>query len=138
TYTYTSPGIYSTVLTITDPAGLIARDTVKVIAGNAPPHVKIVTPHNKSFYWEGKVFEYKVLVEDEEDGVINQDNIQVYFDYHPEPGVTQTHTNNSLHELLPLGAVLISESDCRACHTVAKNAVGPSYTAIAQRYKHDA
>jgi cytochrome c len=38
-------------------------------------------------------------------------------------------------ETASLGKTLVANSDCKACHTVDKVAVGPSFVAVAQRYK---
>ncbi len=37
---------------------------------------------------------------------------------------------------LPLGAQLIGRNDCKICHNVSKQTVGPSYKAIAKKYEH--
>lgn len=38
---------------------------------------------------------------------------------------------------LPRGAQLIGKNDCKTCHNVSKQTVGPSYKAIAQKYEHN-
>lgn len=38
--------------------------------------------------------------------------------------------------LLPLGARLIGQNDCKTCHNLNKQTVGPSYLAIAKKYPH--
>jgi cytochrome c len=35
------------------------------------------------------------------------------------------------------GKALIAESDCKACHQTNAKAVGPSFVAVAERYKKD-
>lgn len=132
-HTYTKPGVYHAVLEVKDQAGLINRDTVMVKVGNAPPEVTIVSPNNKSFFWENKPFEYKIEVQDEENEKIRQEDIEVLFDYH-SAGVS-SDVALSTNALLPRGAVLIENSDCKACHMVDAEAIGPSYRAIAKRYK---
>lgn len=39
---------------------------------------------------------------------------------------------------LPKGQVLIESSDCQTCHHTKNNLVGPSYTAIANKYENNA
>ncbi len=36
-----------------------------------------------------------------------------------------------------LGMALISQSDCKACHSMSQKLVGPAFSAIANRYKND-
>jgi len=38
---------------------------------------------------------------------------------------------------LPRGAQLIGKNDCKTCHNVSKQTVGPSYMAIAKKYEHN-
>ena len=38
---------------------------------------------------------------------------------------------------LPPGAVMIGKNDCKTCHNVSKQTVGPSYMAIAKKYEHN-
>lgn len=134
-HTFTTPGVYHVVLEVEDQHGRIDSDTVIVKAGNAPPQVTIATSQNKSFFWKDSSFDYTVQVEDEEDGNVNLDDIKVSFNYYP--GGISSNTGKKEDVMLPLGAVLINNSDCNACHTMeAGAAVGPSYRAIAKRYQN--
>ena len=40
-------------------------------------------------------------------------------------------------EPIPAGYAKILSSDCKACHTIDKKSVGPTYTAISERYKNN-
>lgn len=40
--------------------------------------------------------------------------------------------------VLPKGQVLIQSSDCQACHHIKNNLVGPSYSAVANKYENSA
>jgi cytochrome c len=122
-YTYTQPGTYYAILRVTDQAGLVGSDTVLVRAGNEAPNVSIATTANRSFYWPGKNFKYSVSITDREEKVIDPKNVQLTFDYTPEP-------SNMM-----IGAALIAASDCKACHTVDRKSVGPSYLQVSERYK---
>jgi cytochrome c len=44
--------------------------------------------------------------------------------------------NKKAVDTTPLGEKLIEGSDCQTCHNAVKYTVGPSYTAIAQRYEN--
>ncbi len=44
---------------------------------------------------------------------------------------------NADDESLPRGAQLIGKNDCKTCHNVSKQTVGPSYMDIAKKYEHN-
>ncbi|HEV7348260.1 ThuA domain-containing protein [Telluribacter sp.] len=142
-YTYTKPGTYSAILKVTDKAGQVGTDTIVVKVGNARPEVAITSPNNRSFFWENKPFTYDVKVKDKEDGTIDPKKVKVYFSYNPQPSTLPGtapigHQPEAPLVSASLGSSLIANSDCRACHTVDKVSVGPSFTAVAQRYKGQA
>jgi cytochrome c len=125
TFVYRAPGNYSAILKVTDKAGSVDSDTVKVIVGNELPQVEIESAGNKSFFWPGKPFVYTVHVKDAEDVSINASKISVGMEYSVPAS------------MLPEGYSLMTSSDCKACHTIDKTSVGPSYQAIAARYKNN-
>ena len=122
-HTYTKPGIYRALLKTTDRAGLTDTDTILVKAGNEMPELTINTLNNKSFFWDNQKFNYSIQIRDDEDKIVNQSKVNISFEYNPEPAA------------MMIGATLISGSDCKACHTVDKVSVGPSYMQVSQRYK---
>jgi cytochrome c len=139
TYTYTQPGVYNALFKVTDQNGLVGIDTVVVKVGNCPPEIAIASTGNKSFYWPDKPFQYTVKVSDKEDGKIDPKKVKVYFSYNPQPS-TQNNPAPVGHQPMTVetnltGKNLIASSDCKACHTVDKVSVGPSFVAVAQRYK---
>jgi cytochrome c len=141
TYTYTQNGIFNAILKVTDQHGAVGADTIIIKVGNKLPVVTINTPGNKSFFWEGKPFEYEVTAIDKEDGKIDPKEIQVYFDYNPQPSKLTAEGENRREiittvETHTVGKNLIASSDCKACHTIDKVSVGPSYTAVSMRYKN--
>ncbi|SDL53062.1 cytochrome c [Catalinimonas alkaloidigena] len=141
THTYTQPGTYEAILKVTDQDGAVAMDTLSVKVGNTTPTVTIRTPNNKSFYWEGEPFHYSVQVTDPEDASIDPKNIKVTYSYNPQPSLLPQapqlgHQETPTAASASLGQTLIASSDCKACHTVDKVSVGPSFTAVAERY-HD-
>jgi len=137
TYTFTKPGIYNTILKVIDQRGQVGIDTIKVIAGNSLPHVVINTPHNKSFYWDNKPFPYSVKIDDKEDNPAPSSKATITFEYTPEPGTLVVGQGYQLpaNNAVPYGYTLINNSDCKACHTVDKVSIGPSYMAVSHRYK---
>ncbi len=141
THTYTQPGVYKAILTVTDQTGLTGMDTLVVKVGNAKPEVAITTAGNKSFYWTGKPFPYAVQVSDREDANIDPKQVKVYYAYSAQPGNAsliapqQGHQEVAMAGSGSLGKTLIAGSDCKACHTIDKPSVGPTFLAVASRYK---
>ncbi len=141
THTYTRPGVYNAILKVTDQTGLVGMDTIAVKVGNAKPEVAITTPGNKSFFWENKPFTYAVNVTDKEDKTIDPKRIKVYYEYSPQPNGAPVAPPQQGHQDLAqigngsLGKTLIAGSDCKACHMIDKPSVGPTFVAVAGRYK---
>ncbi|GAB5409847.1 MAG: ThuA domain-containing protein [Balneolaceae bacterium] len=69
-YTFTDAGSFLVTLTVTDPDGESSVDQVQIVAGNTAPEVTIDYPLNGGFYIEGDAIEYKISVEDAEQGSI--------------------------------------------------------------------
>ncbi|MBD2700215.1 ThuA domain-containing protein [Spirosoma sp. BT702] len=144
TYTYTQPGVYKAILKVTDQTGQVGMDTIQVKVGNAKPEVAITTMGNKSFYWNGKPFNYVVKVADKEDKKIDPKRIKVVYEYSAQPGTTPATSPQQGHQDLAmigngsLGKNLVINSDCKACHTIDKPSVGPTFLAVANRYKGQA
>ena len=136
-HTFTTPGVYNVVLKVSDLKGLSSTDTVVVKVGNAPPEVALSSPQNKSFFWEGVPFEYKLHVQDSEDRTIDPGRQKVTFGYNPAPStLSQEDSENAMiPKPVPLGYTLIERSDCKACHVVEGTSVGPSYMEVSKRYK---
>ncbi|SDH50484.1 cytochrome c [Dyadobacter soli] len=138
-YIYKKPGVYRAVLRVTDKAGLTSTDTMVVSVGNTQPQVRIAGTSNKSFFWDEKPFSYNVNVKDREDIKADPKKIKVTMRYNPQAETQQNlvpeNADTLLQEPVPLGKTLMAASDCRACHTVDQPSVGPTFTAIAKRYK---
>ncbi|NJM26515.1 MAG: HHIP-like protein 1, partial [Bacteroidia bacterium] len=84
--TFDKPGVYNPKLTATDNNGLSNSATIQIVAGNAPPEVKVeITQGNKSFFFPQTPVHYAVVVSDKEDGTttsgINAADVIVTFDY---------------------------------------------------------
>lgn len=141
TYTYTKPGVYNAILKVTDQTGLVGMDTIQVKVGNAQPEVAITSTGNKSFYWPNKPFAYAVKVTDKEDKKIDPKRVKVVYEYSAQPSGTPSTGSQQGHQDLAsigngsLGKTLIAGSDCKACHTIDKPSVGPTFLAVADRYK---
>ena len=137
THVFREPGVYEAVLRVRDDAGATATDTLVIRVGNEPPEVSIVTPGNRSLFWDGQPFEYEVVIEDFEDEEIDPDDIVVEYSYFRQPGALTREVGGDRLLAAPVrswGETLIDGSDCGACHTVNAVSVGPSFMQIAERY----
>lgn len=136
TYTYSKPGVYHVLLKVTDRQGLSATDTLTVKVGNTAPLVKIESPDNTSFGKDNKTFTYSVKVQDREDGKPDPNRIKAFYFYNPQPVKNNDGIlSASFTETEYPGKTIMASSDCKSCHLTSKKAVGPSYVAIANRYK---
>lgn len=142
-FTFKNPGIYSVILKVTDESGEESTTEVKIKAGNEPPVIAIDFEGNSSFYWNNDKVNYTIAVTDKEDGNTNDGTIDpkkvtAFFDFLEQGSdktlIVQGHQLNTTHP----GQLLIDGSDCKACHALDKKSVGPSYEAIAERYKGQA
>ncbi|MDQ3394465.1 MAG: ThuA domain-containing protein [Bacteroidota bacterium] len=73
-----------------------------------------------------------------EDGEIDHQKVNLLFDYIPEPTAASIKSSGfdaPQKTELP-GKSLISNSDCKACHTIEGVSVGPSYLAVSNKYKN--
>jgi cytochrome c len=145
--TFDQPGTYQAVLTVTDTKGEKNSKSLELKAGNEPPSVAVnITKGNKTFFFPGQPIEYSIAVSDKEDGSVTDGKIQpglvaVNFDYVPEGfdpiEIAQNHRAADAGTGFVAGLYLINLSDCNSCHMFEKTSVGPSFTAVSERYKTD-
>jgi cytochrome c len=135
-YTFTEPGPHQVILKVTDKDGLSSADTLTVKVGNTKPDVRITSKGNKSFAWKNKPFKYAVKVSDKEDGKPDASKVKAFYFYNPQPSATDNGAVPSFREIDYPGKSIMAKSDCKSCHIQDKKAVGPSYIAIANRYKN--
>lgn len=144
-FTFEEPGIYQVVLKVEDSEGASATSEVEVMVGNDYPAIDIALEGNQSFYWYNQKRAYQVKVSDKEDGALNEgiqaDEVSFFVDYLPQGYdmtlIAQGHQTASSGAGL-VGKTLIEKSDCKACHGIDEEILGPSYLQIAERYKDDA
>ncbi len=137
THTFNQPGSYQVTLTVSDKQGEKGISTVEIKAGNAPPVVDITTSANRSFYWDQGKLDYQVAVRDVEDKTIDPDRVQVSLNFLPQGKdlaviLTNPQAPNNLQYVK--GQSLLNSLDCKACHSMDKESVGPNYLAVAHRY----
>lgn len=67
-HTYTSRGVYTARLTVSDGRGLSDLETVTIAVGLDPPTASITTPANGSLYRDGQTIQLRGSATDTEDG----------------------------------------------------------------------
>lgn len=145
--TFDKPGVYTATLTVTDPKGAVNNQSVKIIAGNEPPVVKVNLLSNKTFFFNNKPVDYKVTVSDKEDGsldagAISPDQVAVSFDYASEgfdyAEIVQGQRSVDVSTQFAVAQAIMRKSDCKNCHNPDTKNIGPSFSEIAEKYKGNA
>lgn len=138
--TLTAPGVYTAVLTATDPDGSTATAEVELVAGNGPPSVDISLAGNTGFYVEGAPIDYAVTVRDAEDGPVSPDRVAFGIHYIPEGfdvGAVRIGRADPVDATtrFSVASALMREASCTACHQPTIRTVGPSMRELAERYR---
>ena len=145
-FTFEQPGRYKVRLTVTDAEGKAATEEIDLLVGNDVPEVTLVIAGNETFFWDNGSFPYYVVVTDTEDGSLDDggiapEHVTLTFDYLPQGAdltlPAQGHRAAMEGVVALIGKTLIDGSDCQACHQSNATSIGPSYTAIAQKYEDD-
>lgn len=136
-HTFAKPGIYKVALTVADNQGEESTAAVEIKTGNAPPAVAISTTANQTFYWDNTALDYRVIVSDQEDEAIDTSRVRVKLNFLPRGkdvavALANPQASSNLQHIN--GQNLLTNLDCKACHSLDKVSVGPTYTAIATRY----
>ena len=144
THTITEPGTYTLRATVDDGSGEpITRDR-KLIVGNSLPEVAFDLSGNRSFFFPGERLDYAVNVTDAEDGSlgsgIDAKAVTVSIDYlegEDQVSIARGHQVAGEGTANALGRELIVANDCAGCHQEREESIGPSYLAVAERYRRD-
>lgn len=148
TVTLDKPGVYSVTFTATDSKGEKNSQQLEIKAGNEPPVTNIdITKGNTTFFFANSPIDYKITVDDKEDGslsdgTISADQVSINFDYAPEGfdpiEIMANRVTTDEWTEFSKGLQLINSSDCKSCHMMDKKSVGPAYLDVAAKYKNDA
>lgn len=144
-HVFTQPGTYEVTLKVCDETGAFATVKQKIEVGNEPPVVRWdFAGKNRGFYQPGAILDYRVVVEDREDGSLADGSIAVAavatsIDY-LETGfditqLVQGHQAAKQAVEYARGKTLIDRSDCKTCHATDRQVNGPSFQAIAERHR---
>ncbi|MGX1930140.1 ThuA domain-containing protein [Flagellimonas sp. 2504JD4-2] len=139
THTFEKEGLYNVRLKVSDPFGNVGTTSTKILVGNTPPELEIQIEPKDSMYFNNKKVNYKVVVDDVEDGnseagTIASDKIKVTFSYIPEGEDMIKATVGHQQNVVPEGKVIMDATDCAACHAIDVQVNGPSYREIAEKY----
>jgi cytochrome c len=139
------PEIYKATLTVTDAQGGVSTQSVELTAGNEPPVLTFdIGNNNKSFYFPDKKYDYKVVVEDKEDGSLSNgkikpEQVSVNIDFLAEgfdkTVIAQGHRTADDAVDVSKGQRLVDAGDCKACHSLDKKSIGPTYREVSLKYK---
>ncbi|HET9433467.1 MAG TPA: c-type cytochrome, partial [Chitinophagaceae bacterium] len=142
--TLAKAAVYKATLTVTDDKGAASTRSIQLTAGNEPPVLSFdMGKSNKSFYYNGKTYNYKVAVKDKEDGSlangrIKPSQVAVNIDYLAEgfdkAEIVQGHRTAESSVKISRGQRLVQASDCKSCHNPTKKSIGPTYMAISKKY----
>lgn len=142
-HTFEEIGDFFISVEVQDTEGLSAKsELISVYAGNVAPVVNIDLIGNRSFYFPDKDVEYSIRIRDEgPNGVsdtVDPENLFVSADYievSEDVEETEGPEGHLVFTDVLSGKNLVSSLGCRACHHQVNSSIGPSYQAVADRYK---
>jgi cytochrome c len=142
-FTFERAGTYMVRLVVSDKEGKSSEKKVQIKAGNTEPEVVLAVDGNSSFYFSNTPIQYKLNVIDKEDGSlqggeIKAQDVKVTLAYHTMgPDLTMVAQAHESSPVTQPGLALMEKSDCKSCHAMKEKSVGPSYIAVAERYKKE-
>ena len=139
-YTYTTAGDYKISVEAKDAHGASTKsDAVSIYAGNEVPEVTIqLTGGNKSFYLPGYPLRYAVTVSDKSDtSKFDPTHLFVSVDYVEGFDKAASSMGHQQGQAAISGKTLTLSLDCKSCHKENEKSIGPTYMAVAQKYKND-
>lgn len=139
THTFKENGIYQPILRVTDSNGKSEETNLTIEVGNEPPQLEVAMDGNRTFYSENPIA-YNISISDNEDAEIDPLSSNVNFAYVSDDKFLKSLLDGT--EKIPEGSLNFLEgkrqielSDCRTCHQNEVMSTGPSYRAVAKKYK---
>jgi PKD repeat protein len=126
TYIYTTNGVYTAKLTVTDSTGKTNTQSTTITVGNTAPTVTLTVPTAGDFFEWGQRVPYTVTVTDAQDATIDCNKVTVSFvlvhDTHGHPeedktgctGFLQTDANDASHGGYLAGGIVATYTDSGA------------------------
>jgi cytochrome c len=143
-HTIAERGSHNLELVVDDGQGHTVRQTQTILVGNSVPDVQVALDGNRSFFFPGRELNYEVQVSDTEDGKLNQGidprAVTVSIDYLEGEDLVQIERGHQVagqNTAFAIGRELIAAADCAGCHMEQEASIGPSYQAVAERYRRD-
>ena len=134
TLTFEDFGNIQVTLTVKDPKGASHQSSISLSVGNEKPDVSFISPRDGDFFHFNQPIKWKVSVSDHEDQNIDPARISIATKL-----VNETVSDKPDSLGLSLGnhpgLNLMKASDCFNCHAVNNVLVGPTFTAISEKYK---
>lgn len=134
TLTFNDFGNIQVTLSVKDPNGASHKSSISLSVGNEKPKVSMIAPQDGDFFHFNKPINWKVSVTDHEDKKIDPSRISIATKLVSGP-VTKKPETLGLSAGNHPGLSLMKSSDCFNCHAVNNVLVGPTFTAISERYK---
>lgn len=134
THTFGQPGTYRVAVQVRDRVGATAVAQTTVCVGNAPPQVLLTT--DATGLLQTNRLAYRAQVADPEDGSVAPERVRVAVQHFPTSRALLPDRAGALSPSpYARGLTWLEESDCKGCHALATPSVGPSFRAIAGRYR---
>jgi len=137
-YTTDKKGEHTLSLAVEDSEGNKANKETSILVGNSLPKVEVALNGNRSFFFADERPEYSVSVTDAEDGTIDHGAITVSLDYLEGEDLVEIERGHQVAGKgtdFAIGKALIDGQDCAGCHAINEKSIGPSYQAIADKYR---
>lgn len=133
-------GVYTAILTVTDPSDAANSTEVEIVAGNETPSVALSVTGglNETFFSTDTPVTWDVRVQDREDGQVVPERVVVTVDYVGETFDVSTlrqgqvpvdHTTR-----FAVAKALVARNNCNVCHAPSGESIGPSLPKLRERY----
>lgn len=146
-YTYKKGGDFIVTVSATDAEKAITKSMpITVVAGNTMPLVGITVSGNKSFYFPGLPVAYDVSVSDPDEpglkalagvGKTVKATEGLFISAAYQQGMDKAGAGLGHQQVsgLQMGKGMVNSLDCKSCHKQDEKSIGPSYAAVAAKYK---